>query len=160
MNANPLFPAVFFHRLPIRDYRGLGFGQLVPGGWFASARHLHHRDAALHRTDVVTEAAADAVLLAHARLRARAVRIVSCSWVGQDGGTGFSLWCIDQIRGCWCGSRASSAAEGARRSRHCRRRSDQCIDARCRGRRSSTDRSECIFPRRFAPPPGKTDRIP
>ena len=67
-------PDLYVHRLI--DRLGLRRHQLFPRDGLAPGRYFHHLDALVNRADVVTEAAPDAIILPHPRLRAPPDRLL------------------------------------------------------------------------------------
>src|ERR1700733_11842657 len=73
VDLNALLLAIFFHGLPVRGDCRPRFAELFPRDRRAPGVDLDHADATIDRADVVAEPAPDAILLAHARLRAQGI---------------------------------------------------------------------------------------
>src|SRR6266481_5928894 len=65
MNMDAHFLAIRFHLFPVFGYFGLLLRDFIPGHGWAARRLFHHADAAVYRTNIEAQAAADAVLFAH-----------------------------------------------------------------------------------------------
>src|SRR5271165_4553549 len=71
VNMNAHLLAVFFHFLPVLGDFPLRLGDLRPGNRLAPRWFLHHTDAVFHGANVIAEAAANTILLAHVNAGAR-----------------------------------------------------------------------------------------
>ena len=82
MDVNSGSLAIGLHGLPVFGDLGLLLGDFAPGNGLAAGRNLDHGDAIVHRTHVIAEAAAYAIVFANLRLRAGFNRFVPA--VGAD----------------------------------------------------------------------------